>query len=113
MNDERVDETRRLERLLARQMRYGVWLASGVTALGTIVTVFGRCTAEHGPTMTLGTSIVRTGIVLIILLPILRVVVMMTVFLRQRDYLIGMIAGIVLATIGVGFVAGLCVLGIH
>ncbi|MGX9431844.1 MULTISPECIES: hypothetical protein [Bradyrhizobium] len=73
-DDKALDETRRMDRLLARQLKYGIWLASGVTALGMIVALFGRCIVPHGHTMTLGTSIVGKGIALIILLPILRVI---------------------------------------
>ncbi|MGY3609805.1 DUF1634 domain-containing protein [Bradyrhizobium sp. Leo121] len=112
-DDKALDETRRMDRLLARQLKYGIWLASGVTALGMIVALFGRCIVPHGHTMTLGTSIVGKGIALIILLPILRVILMLIVFLRERDYLFGTISGIVLITIGVSVVAGLYGPAIH
>ena len=105
MDDKAVDATRRMDRLLARQLKYGIWLASSVTTLGMIVALFGRGIVPE--TMTLGTSIVGKGIALIILLPILRVVLMLMVFVRERDYLLGMISGIVLLTIGVSVVVGL------
>jgi Protein of unknown function (DUF1634) len=112
-DDKAVDEPNRLNLLLARQLRYGIWLASSVTALGMIVALFGRWIAPHGHTMTLGTGIVGKGIALIILLPILRVVLMLIVFLRERNYLFGMISGIVLMTIGVSVMAGLYGPAIH
>jgi uncharacterized membrane protein len=111
--DKAVDEPRRMDLLLARQLRYGIWLASSVTALGMIVALVGRWIVPHGHTLTLGTSIIGTGIALIILLPILRVVLMLIVFLRERDYLFGMIACIVLMTIGVSILAGLYGPAIH
>jgi uncharacterized membrane protein len=96
-----------MDRLLARQLKYGIWLASSVTTLGMIVALFGRCIGPHGYTMILGTSIVGKGIALIILLPILRVVLMLIVFLRERDYLFVMISSTVLLTIGVSVVVGI------
>jgi uncharacterized membrane protein len=107
MDDKAVDDAHRMDLLLARQLRYGIWLGSTVTALGMIVALFGRWIDPHGHTITLGTSIVGKGIALIILLPILRVVLMLIVFLRERDYLFGMISCIVLVTIGVSVIAGL------
>ncbi len=113
VDDKAVDEARRMGWLVSRLLKYGIWLASGVTALGMIVALFGRCIVPNGHTVTLGTSIVMKGIALIILLPILRVVVMLVMFLRERDYLLGMISAIVLVTIGVSVVAGLYAPTIH
>ena len=112
-DDKAVDDAHRMDLLLARQLRYGIWLASSVTALGMIVALFGRYIVPHGHTMTLGTSIVMKGIALIILLPILRVDLMLIMFLRERDFLFGMISGIVLVTIGVSAIAGLYAPAIH
>jgi uncharacterized membrane protein len=106
-DDKAVDDTHRMNLLLARQLRYGIWLASSVTALGMIVALLGRWIVPHGHTITLGTNIVGKGIALIILLPILRVVLMLIVFLRERNYLFGMISCIVLMTIGASVMAGL------
>ena len=107
-DDKAVDDTQRMDLLLARQLRYGIWLASSVTALGMIVALFGRWIVPHGHTITLGTSIVGKGIALIILLPILRVVLMLILCsCAGRNYLFGMISCIVLMTIGVSVMAGL------
>ena len=46
------------------------------------------------------------GIALFILLPVLRVVIMLIVFLQQRDYRFVAIAAVVLAIIGLGYVLG-------
>jgi len=62
MDDKAVDEARRMDWLVSRQLKYGIWFASSVTALGTIVAIFGRWIVPHAHTMTLGTSIVRKGI---------------------------------------------------
>lgn len=113
MDAKTVDGTFRLERLLARQLRYGIWLASTVTALGMIVALFGWRMAPHEQTVTLGTSIVGTGIALIIMLPVLRVILMLITFLRARDYIFGMISCVVLITIGISVVIGLRIPMIH
>ena len=112
-DDKTVDGTFRLERLLARQLRYGVWLASTVSALGMIIAPFGWRMELHGQPVTLSTSIVSTGIALFILLPVLRVLLMLIIFLRERNYLFGMISGIVLITIGVSVVVGLYMPAAH
>jgi len=62
-----------------------------VTALGTIVAIFGRWIVPHAHTMTLAQASSGKASALIILLPILRVVSMLIMFLRERDYLFGMI----------------------
>jgi len=81
-----------LEGLLAHLLDKGTWLASAVIAVGLLLTGAGN----------VGTSLVRLGIALFIGLPILRVVVMMIVFWRDRDYRFGMIALFVLSVIGLG-----------
>jgi uncharacterized membrane protein len=107
MDNQTVGESNRMERLLARQLRYGIRLASIVTALGIIVAVFGPNSVPHEHGVTLGTSIIGGGIALIILLPILRVASMLIMFLHERNYLFGMISCIVLITIGVSVAVGL------
>lgn len=83
-----------LESLLAHLLDKGTWLASAVIAVGLLLTGVG------GP----GMSLVRLGIALFIGLPVLRVLVMMIVFWRERDYRFGLIALAVLLIIGVGAV---------
>ena len=50
--------------------------------------------------------LVTIGIALFILLPVLRVVLMLIVFLRERDYRFSAIAALVLTILLVGFVVG-------
>jgi len=50
--------------------------------------------------------IVTTGIVLFILLPVLRLMLMFGVFLRERDYRFSAIAALVLLIVAAGCVAG-------
>jgi hypothetical protein len=51
--------------------------------------------------------IATIGIALLILLPVVRVIVMLIVYLRQRDYLFSVIALLVLTIILLGFAVGL------
>lgn len=88
----------RLEQLLAQLLQYGTWLASAVIALGLLLAL------SDGA---MGLSLVSTGIVLFILLPILRLSLMMIVFLHERDYRFGLIASIVLTIIALSFIVGL------
>lgn len=81
-----------LENLLAHLLDKGTWLASAVIAVGLLLTGAGS----------LGMSVVRVGIALFIGLPILRVLVMMIVFWRDRDYRFGVIALVVLLIIATG-----------
>lgn len=87
-----------LERLLARVLHCGTWLATCVIALGLALPLIGRP----------GAGIVTAGIALFILLPVLRVLLMLIVFVRERDYRFGAIAALVLAIIALG-----AALGVH
>jgi uncharacterized membrane protein len=96
---------RRLEELLAALLRYGSWLASAAIGLGFALafvashfTVWNPAIAPH--------RIATMGIALFILLPMLRVLLMLIVFLRERDFRFACIAGSVLAIILLGIVLG-------
>lgn len=81
-----------LESLLAQLLDKGTWLASAVIGVGLLLTGAGS----------IGMSLVRVGVALFIALPIVRVLVMMVVFWRERDYRFGAIALFVLLIIGIG-----------
>jgi len=53
-----------------------------------------------------GTRIISAGILLLIVLPVLRVLLMLIVFVRERDFRFGAIAMLVLAIILLGSVLG-------
>ena len=91
----------RLELLLAGLLRYGTWLAAAVTALGLTVAL------AEGPPWA-GAHVVSAGVVLFISLPVLRVLVMLAVFVRDRDRRLAAITMIVLVMILAGFVMGIC-----
>lgn len=85
------------EWLLAALLRYGTWLASGVTGLGVAMSLVG---VE-------GTQVIAAGVALFIALPVLRVLVMLGAFIVNRDYRLGLVATVVLITILAGLVIGL------
>ena len=85
------------ELLLAGLLRYGTWLASGVTGLGLAMSLAG---VE-------GTAVVAVGVVLFIALPVLRVLVMLGVFIVDQDYRFVLVATVVLISILAGLVLGL------
>ena len=85
------------ELLLAGLLRYGTWLASGVTGLGLAMSLVG---VE-------GTYVVAAGVALFIALPVLRVLVMLGAFIRDQDYRLVIVAAVVLMTILAGLLIGL------
>ena len=77
---------------LADLLYYGSWLASIAIGLGLALS---------------STRIATVGIALFILLPTLRVLLMLLVFLRERDYRFTAVAALVLAIILLGFALGM------
>ena len=90
----------RIESLLAGVLNVGTWLASIVIAAGLVLSLF----HERTPFPT-GAQVVTAGIGLFILLPILRVILMLTIFVKERDYKFA--AAVVLLIIFVGFAIGM------
>ncbi|WP_244173395.1 DUF1634 domain-containing protein [Caballeronia temeraria] len=82
---------RTLDRLLASFLQCGTWAACALIGAGLFV----------------GTKVLTAGVALFILLPVLRVVLMLAVFARRRDYLYVTIAATVLAVIAAGCVIGI------
>ena len=85
------------EWLLAELLRYGIWLASGVTGLGLAMSLAG---VE-------GARVVSAGVALFIALPVLRVLLMLGAFVLNQDYRLVLVATVVLTTILAGLVIGL------
>jgi hypothetical protein len=96
----------RLERLLAQTLQYRTWLASAVTAFGLLTALAGWPGGPRDAGAARTMSIATIGIALFILLPILRVLLMLTTFVRGREYRLGAVAALVLAVIVVGFIVG-------
>lgn len=96
----------RLERLLAAVLQYGTWLASAVTASGLALALIDTHTGTQNLALPANMRIVSLGIVLFILLPVLRVLLMLLVFLQERNYRFTAIATLVLAIIALSFFLG-------
>jgi uncharacterized membrane protein len=69
---------------------------------GLVLSVFNERTLF--PT---GAQVVYTGIGLFVLLPILRVILMLTIFVKERAYQFAAAAAVVLLTILAGFAIGI------
>jgi len=92
----------RIESLLAGVLNVGTWLASIVIATGLGLSLF----YQRTPFLT-GTQVVTAGIGLFVLLPVLRVIMMLTIFLKERDYQFAVVAAVVLLTILAGLAIGI------
>ena len=91
----------RIESLLARLLNVGTWVASIVIAGGLALSLLNQPTP-----LPLATQLITAGIVLFILLPILRVILMFTIYLRDRDYQFAVVAAVVLLIIFAGCAIG-------
>jgi hypothetical protein len=97
----------RIEELLASLFRYGNWLASATIGLGLALALidsrFGTRNLAHLPNLRIATM----GIVLFMLLPVLGVLLMLLVFVREGNSRLAIAAGFVVAVILSGIVLGL------
>jgi hypothetical protein len=99
----------RLEHWLASLLHYGTWIATGTIATGLALALLTLPAAHtHGgaAASATGMSIVTAGIALFILLPIMRLILMLGMFLHQRDYRFSAIAALVLAIVAAGLLLG-------
>ncbi|MFM0156658.1 DUF1634 domain-containing protein [Paraburkholderia sediminicola] len=104
----------RLEYWLAKLLQYGTWVATGTIATGLAISLpaslRGAFPGLQIPAGLLSTSagmhIVSVGIALFILLPIMRLILMLGMFLHQRDYRFSAIAALVLVIVAAGLLAG-------
>ena len=88
---------RRLELCLASLMSLGTWVACALITVGIALSL------TVGSTRT---PFLMAGLALIIFLPILRLLFMLTSFLRARDFPIAAVAALVLTIIALGAVFG-------
>jgi uncharacterized membrane protein len=95
-----------LEELLAAFLRYGSWSALAAIGLGYVLALIGSHSSTRSLPVLPNIRIVRVGVVLFILLPILRVSLMLLVFIRERDFRFAFISGMVLAIILLGIFLG-------
>jgi uncharacterized membrane protein len=97
---------RALERQLSIVLRHGTWLACALIAAGLGYALLDERSRQAGTALTSATQLVTSGIAVLLVLPVLRVVLMAVAFARQRDYLFVTIATLVLAVIGLGLAVG-------
>ncbi|ABS16843.1 MULTISPECIES: DUF1634 domain-containing protein [Brucella] len=90
----------RRDKIIAALLWYGTWFASALIAVGVVMT-----SIEPTSLALNGYDIVKAGIAVFILLPIIRVALTMYLFLRERDYVYTVIAATVLLIIATGIVA--------
>ena len=88
-----------LEQSLAALVRYGSWLASAVIGLGFALALIDSRVGTRNLAILPNMRIASMGIVLFILLPSLRVLLMLLVFIREGDFRLAVTAGLVLAVI--------------
>jgi hypothetical protein len=92
----------RLDSLLAGVLNVGTWLASFGIAAGLVLSLFHERRPFHA-----GLEVVTAGIGLFILLPVLRATLMLTIFLKERDYKFAATAALVLLIILASFAIGI------
>jgi uncharacterized membrane protein len=95
------------ERQIAALLYIGTRLASAVIGVGLLWQVLGKSLGGPAPNMPTGPQIITLGIGIFIGLPIVRVLVMLVMLLRERDYALSLVAAIVLGIIVSAAAAGL------
>ena len=96
----------RLEEMLAALLRFGSWSASAAIGLGYVLALISSRSLTWNLTVLPNIRLVSAGVALFILLPILRVLLMFFVFIRERDFRFAFISGVVLAIILLGIFLG-------
>ncbi len=95
-----------LERILAKGLLYGTWFASAVIGLGIVLRLSAGYLIQTGLMDALGLNVIKAGIAIFIVLPIVRLITMLIFFLSKRDYVFGVIVAMVLLIIAIGLVLG-------
>jgi hypothetical protein len=97
---------RRLEELLSALLCYGSWLAAAAIGLGFALALIDSRFGTRNLALLPNMRIATIGIALFILLPSLRVLLMLLVFIREHDFGFAFISGLVLAIILLGVFLG-------
>jgi len=96
----------KLEPAVAATLYWGTWVASSVVGVGLLLAMLDSGVAVRGMAVQRDMRIASAGIALFILLPVIRVIVMLFAFLRDRDYRFSVIAAFVLAVTLLGLLVG-------
>jgi Protein of unknown function (DUF1634) len=96
----------RLEELVSALLSYGSWLAAAAIGLGFALALIDSHFGTRNLVLLPNMRIATIGIALFILLPSVRVLLMLVVFIRERDFRFAFISGLVLAIILFGIFLG-------
>lgn len=96
-----VDNFERRDQIIAGLLWYGTWFASALIAAGLLLTFIPPFPVGLALPLS-GYDAVKAGVAVFILLPVARVALMLTIFMRERDYAYTAIAALVLAIIATG-----------
>jgi len=99
-----MNRTSPLEQSLAALLRYGSWLASAAIGLGFALALIDSRVGTRNLAILPSMRIASMGIVLFILLPSLRVLLMLLVFIREGDFHFAAAAGLVLVIISLSVI---------
>ena len=99
-----MNRTPPLEQSLAALLCYGSWLASATIGLGFALALIDSRVGTRNLAILPNMRIAAMGIVLFILLPSLRVLLMLLVFIRERDFRFAAAAGLVLVIISLSVI---------
>jgi Protein of unknown function (DUF1634) len=99
MDRKKIETEGQIESVLARALALGTWLISAIISAGLLLSFFSAG-------MPYGSRIITAGIGLFILLPIARIILMLALFVRIREYKFAGIAAFVLAIIFASLVIG-------
>ncbi|MEX3980866.1 DUF1634 domain-containing protein [Paraburkholderia sp. EG287A] len=91
----------RLERILAALLHFGTWAGSCAIAAGIALHWCASAAVAH-----FGNAALTAGVCIIILLPVARLMLMLAVYVAERDYRFASIAAFVLLVVIAGCVAG-------
>lgn len=93
----------RRDQLIAALLWYGTWFASALIAAGVLAMAAEPFPASLALPLS-GYDAVRAGVAVFILLPVVRVVLLLAMFLHERDFAFTAISALVLAIIAAGVV---------
>jgi uncharacterized membrane protein len=96
-----------LDRLLAIFLQYGSWAACALVCAGVIVEALANAGIPDVTTRTFSEGALKAGVALFILLPVLRVILMLIAFVRQRNYKYTAVAASVLVIVVTSCVLGM------
>ena len=101
-----LSKPHRHDGIIAGLLWYGTLIASAVITIGIILGALAQMGYLPAQAQ-VGYWLIKLGVVVFVLLPIIRVALMLVMFAQARDFVYTAIAALVLAIIGVGVLLGL------